>query len=288
MVAKRRGLGRGLDALLAKPPDVATDEAVPIMELPIHCLCRSPLQPRRHFDDQSLQELAESIRVQGVVQPVLVRPAKLSGQYEIVAGERRWRAARLSGLDTVPVVVRDMEDRVLLCAALVENMQREDLGILEEAEGLARLVNDFGLSHGEAARTVGRSRSAVSNMLRLLSLQDEIKAMLDKGQMEMGHARTLLRLTGMARVQAARQVIQKGMTVRATEAMVDALLSKSDAVRTPADAPAMDPDLRALHDRLSACLGAPVTIRHRSAGGGSIIIRYHSLDELDGILQKFS
>lgn len=284
---QRRGLGRGLDALLGElrpgqgpEQEQSAARAGGVRELPIDTLQRSALQPRRRFDQTGLEELAQSIRAQGLVQPLIVRPAP-SGGYEIVAGERRWRAAGLAGLATVPAMVRELADREVMCMALIENIQRQDLGALEQAEGLARLIRDFGMSHEALAGVIGCSRPAVSNLLRLLELQEGVKALLDAGRLQMGHARALLALEPGAQLRMARRVAAQDLSVRATEQLV-----RSAQRNGPRSRGQPDPNVRALQERLASRLGAPVTIRARASGRGQITIRYHSLDELDGILSK--
>ena len=280
---QRRGLGRGLDALLGEISSGQAQSASwpgGVRELPIDTLRRSALQPRRRFDQAGLKELAQSIRAQGLVQPLVARPVA-AGAYEIVAGERRWRAAGLAGLTTVPVVVRELEDREVMCMALIENIQRQDLGALEQAEGLARLVRDFSMSHEALARVIGCSRPAVSNLLRLLDLQEGVKALLDAGRLQMGHARALLALEPGAQLRMARQVVRQDLSVRATEQLVKSAPRRGQRPRSQ-----VDPNVRALQEQLATRLGTPVTIRAQASGRGQITIRYHSLDELDGILAK--
>ncbi|MCC5795145.1 MAG: ParB/RepB/Spo0J family partition protein [Chromatiales bacterium] len=298
--AKRTGLGRGLEALLggsagnAAPeaglqpdPGAAAAPASGARELPVDLLQRGAYQPRQDFDPGALEELAASIRAQGLVQPVVVRPLAREGKgpqrYEIVAGERRWRAAQLAGLQSIPAVVRDLPDSAAIAVALIENIQREDLNPLEEAQALQRLVEEFALTHEQAAEAVGRSRAAVSNLLRLLELTEPVQDLLRSGALDMGHARALLGLTDARRqAEVGRLVASKGLSVRETERLVKKLL-------TPAgpqpEAPAGDGDIRRLESDLAEKLGARVAIRHKSGGRGSLVISYHSLDELDGILK---
>jgi ParB family chromosome partitioning protein len=315
MAAKKRGLGRGLDALLgptktpAKPaavepvdgsPPPAPPRAAQVVPLPeavvpqsavdgelrtlgVEQLRRGKYQPRNDMHDDSLEELAESIRVQGVVQPIVVRPVA-GGDYEIIAGERRWRAAQLAGLQDVPVLIRDMDDRDAIAVALIENIQREDLNPLEEAQALERLIDEFGMTHQEAADAVGRSRTSVSNLLRLLDLGDAATAMVQRGELEMGHARALLSLPEAKQAEAARQVVRKGLSVRATERLVKQMLV--DGRRPgPALARRRDPDLVSLEQDLSDRIGAPVQVQHGARGRGKLVISYTNLDELDGILE---
>ncbi|WP_072325763.1 ParB/RepB/Spo0J family partition protein [Marinospirillum alkaliphilum] len=290
--AKKRGLGRGLDALLgAVNPEPTQLEAVQTAEqrlpegelkkLPIEQLRPGKYQPRRDMHPEALEELAASIRQQGIMQPVVVRPLG-SGQYEIIAGERRWRAAQLAGLDAIPALVREAEDRDVIALALIENLQREDLNPVEEALALQRLQKEFELTQQQVADAVGKSRSGITNLLRLLQLQRDVRRMLEHGDLEMGHARALLGLEENQQLDAARQVVAKGMSVRQTEALVRHLLEKPE--KTNDKAP-KDPDISRLEQQLQASLGAPVSIQHSSKGKGKLEIRYSSLAELDGILR---
>ncbi len=276
---KKPRLGRGLDALLgAYEPG---DDKEELRQLPVDLLQRGKYQPRTHMDKVALEELAASIKAQGVVQPIVVR-AIASGNYEIVAGERRWRAAQLAGLETVPAVVRRIPDEAAIAIALIENIQREDLNPVEEANALQRLIDEFSMTHQRAAEAVGRSRAAVTNLLRLLTLQSDVRQLLEKGQMDMGHARALLALEGKAQGQAARQVVDRGLSVRETENLVRRLLEKP-AARKGAKSH-VDPDVRALQQKLSDKLGAKVRIRHSRRGKGKLTIEFGNLDQLDGIL----
>ncbi|EAR22951.1 ParB/RepB/Spo0J family partition protein [Nitrococcus mobilis] len=287
MTNKRRGLGRGLDALLKNVPEEQSNiqpvaEHGELRQIPLDLLQRGRYQPRSSFDPAALQELADSIRAQGVVQPIVVRPAH-DGRYEIIAGERRWRAAQLAGIDGVPALVRDLPDEAVVAVALIENIQREDLNPLEEAGALQRLTSEFGMTHQEVANAVGRSRAAVSNLLRLLELAEEVKSLIDARRLEMGHARALLALEPSRQVEAAHRVIAKELSVRETEALVRRLLEYR---ASPPIAAASDPNVRRLQDDLSARLGAEVCIQHGKAGKGRMIIRYNSVEELDGILER--
>lgn len=289
---KKARLGRGLEALLGEvrqeaPPPGEADGHSQLRQLPIEQLQRGKYQPRTQMDQPALEELAETIRAQGVIQPLLVRQTgQLGDRYEIIAGERRWRAAQLAGLATVPVVVREVSDRSAMAVALIENIQREDLNAIEEAAGLQRLLDDFGLTHQEIAEAVGRSRAAVSNLLRLLALHPTVKKRLKAGEIEMGHARTLLRLPAEKQPSAAAKVIAAGLSVRRTELLVERLLAGGDSGSgTSLAGPAKDPDVLRLESDLSARIGARVSIRH-SAKKGQVVIHYHSLDELDGIIAR--
>jgi ParB family chromosome partitioning protein len=288
-MVKRKSLGRGLDALLSVSrsgePQTAQIPPTDLKELPVDLLQRGQYQPRVDMHEDTLAELAESIKVQGVVQPIVVRPVGTAGgerRYEIVAGERRWRAAQLAGLATVPALIRDIPDEAAVAVALIENIQRENLNPIEEARSLARLVQQFEMTHAEAAEAVGRSRAAVSNLLRLLELPAPVSELLESGQLDMGHARALLGVASPERmVELARQAAREGWSVRETERAVQRLAAGRPGRRR--EAQAKDPNVRRLETDLGERLGAAVSIE--SAGkGGRIVIRYGSLDELDGIL----
>ena len=251
--------------------------------LGVERLSRGKYQPRVDMHNDSLEDLADSIRAQGVVQPIVVRPVN-GGDYEIIAGERRWRAAQLAGLQEVPVVVRAMDDRTAIAVALIENIQRENLNPLEEAHALERLIDEFDMTHQQAAEAVGRSRTAVSNLLRLLELGEVATGMVQRGELEMGHARALLALAGMQQAEAAHKVVKKGLSVRATERLVKQWLVDSRRPGGKAPAPRRDPDLVSLEQDLSDKVGAPVQLQHGAKGRGKLVISYTSLDELDGIL----
>lgn len=286
MAAKKRGLGRGLDALLGgvdaseKPTQAKSHTA---STLPVDLIGRGRYQPRRNFDEDKLRELADSIAAQGVVQPVVVRPVE-DGRYELIAGERRWRAAQLAGLSDIPVVVREVDDQAAMAMGLIENIQRDDLNPLEEAQALYRLTDEFALTHQQVADAVGRSRASVSNLLRLLELNPEVKALIDQGRLEMGHARALLALKGGVQSEAAAKVAAKGLSVRETEALVRKLLEAPQEKPSKPKPMAEDPDVKRLLGELSDKLGAKVQLKQRSGGKGQLIIDYNSLDELDGIL----
>jgi ParB family chromosome partitioning protein len=286
MSKARRGLGRGLDALLGGPtetPESAdfVDAAERVRALPIEQIVPGRYQPRSSMDPQKLAELAESIRAHGVVQPVLVR-AVGSERYELIAGERRWRAAQMAGSREIPALVREIPDKASIAVALVENIQREDLSPLEEAQALRQLIDEFGLTHGEAAEAVGRSRAAVSNLLRLLELAPEVRKLLDERALEMGHGRALLALTEPEQIRLARLAVLQHWSVRETEAAVRRALAPPSAKPTER---ARHPDVVRLEQDLAERLGAPVRIDHRN-GRGKLVVAFHSLDALDGILAK--
>ena len=294
MTARKKRLGRGLDALLSKPVAAAAESVepgpdAPLKQIPLDLLQRGQYQPRLDIRQDSLEELANSIKAQGVVQPIVARPIGKSGdtqRYEIVAGERRWRAAQMAGLESIPAVVRELPDEAAIAMALIENIQREDLNPLEEARALERLIREFDLTHGEAAEAVGRSRAAVSNLLRLLDLSDRVKPMLEARQIEMGHARALLSISdGVQQYDAARQVVSKSLSVRETERLVKRMLA-GPAKKAPATKPAsQSADIRRLEVEVSEKLGAKVSLQHTQKGAGKLVISYNSLDELDGILK---
>lgn len=286
MAVKKRGLGRGLDALLGGASVKVLQEqaaATPVSELqslPVDIIQRGKYQPRRHMDPTALEELANSIRVQGLMQPIVVR-AIGEGRYEIIAGERRWRASQQAGLDRIPALVRDVPDQVAIALALIENIQRQNLNPLEEAMALQRLQDEFELTQAQVAEAVGKSRSGVTNLLRLLALAEDAKDLLARGELEMGHARALLGLPKARQAEGARHVVARGLTVRQTEALVRQWLSGAEPVEK---APAVDPDISLLEQRLAERLGANVQIRHGEKGKGQLVIRYTSLDELQGVL----
>ena len=281
---KKKKLGRGLGSLIGSIEQVtevsAAERASDLRELDVDQIQRGRYQPRKHFDEQALNELAESIRVQGVVQPIVVRPA--DDHYELIAGERRWRASQIAGLQKIPAVVRDLDEQSAAAIALIENIQRQDLSPLEEAEALQRLINEFALTHQQVADSVGRSRAMVSNLLRLLDLADAVKDQVSRGLLDMGHARALLALKADQQLEVAKVVIHRGLSVRETEALVKSTLSK--AAPTTAVSQAADPDVRRLQQRLGEQLGADVKIKQGAKGSGQLIIHFHSSDELEGIL----
>lgn len=273
-------LGRGLDALLGV--DYNLQEKEELKQLPLDVLQRGKYQPRTHMDKHALEELAASIKSQGVVQPIVVR-SLTGGNYEIIAGERRWRAAQIAGLAAIPAVIRRVPDEAAIAIALIENIQRENLNPVEEAGALQRLIEEFGMTHQRVADAVGRSRAAVTNLLRLLSLNGELRGLLESGRMDMGHARALLALDGARQVQAARDVVERRLSVRETEEMVRRILERGSTRKSKRS---NDPDIRALQQRLAEKLGAKVRIRHGRGGKGQVTIFYQSLDELDGILHR--
>jgi ParB family chromosome partitioning protein len=287
MAVKRRGLGKGLDALLggAVSPVAEERQGADLRELPVDLLQPGKYQPRTDMHPESLEELANSIRAQGVVQPIVVRPIG-GGRYEIIAGERRWRAAQLAELHQIPAVIRDVPDEAAIAMALIENIQRENLNPIEEALALQRLISEFDMTHQQAAGAVGRSRAAVSNLLRLLTLNDDVRLMLEHGDLEMGHARALLALEGAAQSKAARDVAAKGYSVRETEQLVRRL--STEPAKSKKSAKTVDPDIRRLQDDLTEKLAAKVLVQHAAKGNGKLVIHYNSLDELDGILAHLS
>ncbi len=298
MTTKKPSLGRGLGALLGQPAAVASrDDALErprpdesLLKLPVDLLQRGKYQPRLDMRPESLQELADSIRAQGVIQPVVVRPvAGVPGQpprYEIIAGERRWRAAQIAGLHEIPAVVRDVDDEAAIAMALIENIQRENLNPLEEARALERLIGEFQMTHQSAAEAVGRSRAAVSNLLRLLELADEVKTLLEERQIEMGHARALLGLDNRRRqIEVAVLVAKKGLSVRETEALVRRMATPGMEA-AQAEPQQADANVRKLESDLTDKLGAKVQIQQGGKGKGKLVIQYNSLDELEGILER--
>ncbi len=286
MAMKGPRLGRGIDALLGgSVEDVAENrnDQDNLRHIAVDLLQRGKYQPRTHMDKVALEELAESIKQQGVVQPIVVRPIG-EGRYEIVAGERRWRASQLAGLDKVPALIRDIPDEAAIAVSLIENIQRENLNPVEEAVALQRLADEFELTHEQVATHVGRSRAAVSNLLRLLNLNSDVREMVEKSELDMGHGRALLSLEGAQQSTIAREIRSKGLSVREAEALVRRTLSspgKASRGKTGIDADTAD-----LQRDLSDRLGAKVSLSHSKSGKGKLVIQYNSLDELDGILQK--
>ena len=285
MSTKRRGLGRGLDALLASStPAVANDQvsdSTQLLELPVERLSRGRYQPRLDMEPQALEELAASIKAQGVLQPIVVRPIG-GDNFEIIAGERRWRAAQMAKLEQVPVVIRDVPDEAAIAMALIENIQRENLNPIEEAIALQRLQQEFELSQQEVADAVGKSRTAVANLLRLLNLTDEVKRMLEHGDLEMGHARALLPLTEELQIDAGREVVAKGLSVRQTELLVRTLQNPTE--------PKAKPKLTSKHERivedLTRLLSTKVTLSENAKGQGKIVISYKDAKELKAIVKQ--
>jgi ParB family chromosome partitioning protein len=279
-MAKLKGLGRGLDALLSGNDSHRRDDAPG--ELAVDMLRPGRFQPRTRMDPQSIAELADSIRAQGLIQPILVRQVD-GGKYEIIAGERRWRAAQLAGLTQVPVVIRDVPDQSALAMALIENIQREDLNPLEEARGIQRLIDEFDMTHDVAAQAVGRSRSAVTNLLRLLNLSQGVQELLMQGKLEMGHARALLAVSLSRQAELANQIVTQGLSVRETEQLV----GREDVGtrRTPRRA-RKDRDLQALEEEIAERLGAAISINTARGGKGKLVISYTSLDQLEDILAR--
>ena len=292
-MVRKRGLGRGLDALLGGMSDaparlgvapLAAGEAVDgsLRSVPIERIRRGRHQPRRIVEESALEELAHSVRSRGIVQPIVVRPTG-NGGFEIVAGERRWRAAQMAGLHEVPVVVRECSDSEAAAVALIENIQREDLNPIEEAEGYRTLADEFGLTHQDLADTVGRSRSSVSNTLRLLELNRDVRALVEQGELDMGHARALLALSGAVQSETAAEVVRRGLSARETEKLVRSKAKGDTAATGPR---ARDPDVVRLETDLAERIGAKVRIDHKAKGRGSLTIHYSSLEALDGILQR--
>ncbi|MGB0513482.1 MAG: ParB/RepB/Spo0J family partition protein [Wenzhouxiangellaceae bacterium] len=292
---KKAPLGKNLNALLgksraassAREADAGAASEDQLRKLPIELIQPGQYQPRTGMDPDRLQELADSIKAQGVVQPVVVRRLGLPGSgkgYELIAGERRWRASQIAGLSEIPAVIRDVADEVTLAMALIENIQRENLNPMEEAGALARLIEEFELTHEQAAANVGRSRASVTNLLRLLDLEPAVRELVDQRKLDMGHARALLALDGRHQIDAARQVVNLDLSVRQTEALVKRLKSGPPTARPE---PRQDPDIARLERELTETLCAPVSFRHSSSGKGQLTIRYTSLDELEGILAHF-
>jgi len=283
-VSKHKGLGRGLDALLGGGSARRPSEEE-LAQVAVGSLRPGKYQPRTRMDEASLAELAESIKARGVIQPIVVRPVG-PDQYEILAGERRWRAARLAGLQQVPAVVRDVPDEAALGIGLIENIQREDLNPLEEANGLKRLIDEFKLTHEQVATAIGRSRAGVTNLLRLLDLAPAVQALVQEGAIDMGHARALLALSRQRQVEVAQQVATEGLSVRETERLVQESLRPTPAAR--AKTPGLDADGRRLQEEIAESLGASVRLKVRAGGRGSIVIDYASLDQLQGLVKRLT
>jgi ParB family transcriptional regulator, chromosome partitioning protein len=293
-MTRKKRLGRTLDSLLSKPvnetPAVTGHDVDTLRNIPVDLLQRGQYQPRDDMRQDTLENLAASIRAQGVVQPIVARRLKGKNgavqRYEIIAGERRWRAAQMAGLQEIPTVIRDVEDDDAIAMALIENIQREDLNPLEEAKALDRLIREFGLTHQKAADAIGRGRASVSNLLRLLELSDRVKPLLESRQLDMGHARALLAVSNPnQQYDAAKQVVRRGLSVRETEKLVRHMLQVAETKKGKAAQKTVDADIRRLEMDVSEILGAKTSIDHRVNGGGKIVINYNSLDELDGILK---
>jgi ParB family chromosome partitioning protein len=290
MATKRQSLGKGLDALLGIAEDMNANQGLgsdgapfvdgKLQQLPVELLQRGQYQPRRDFNADSLQELADSISSQGLIQPIVVR-ALDQGNYEIIAGERRWRAAQLAGVDEIPAIVREISDQATIAMALIENIQREDLNPVEESQALIRLQDEFKLTQQQVAEAVGKSRSAVTNLMRLAALQPLVQQQLERGDIELGHAKCLLALEGELQTQAARTVASEGLTVRQTEVLIKKLQSPGVEKKATSSA---NQDILNLQQQLSEKLGASVKIQHGAKGSGKLTIGYNSVDELDGIL----
>ncbi|PFG10613.1 ParB/RepB/Spo0J family partition protein [Marinobacter sp. LV10MA510-1] len=287
MAAKKRGLGeRGLEALLANSrvnlEQTPASQDGELRDIALDLIQRGRYQPRRDMDPAALQELADSIRQQGVMQPVVVRPLAAE-RFELIAGERRWRAAQMAGLESIPAIIRDVSDEAAIAMALIENIQRENLNPIEEAFALQRLQDEFGLTQAQVAEAVGKSRTTITNLLRLIGLTEDVRLMLEHGDLEMGHGRAMLTLAPEQQMQVARQVVARSLSVRQTEALVRQLQQeKADSGKVAK--PRVDPNIRALQDDLAERLGARVAINHGQRGKGKLVIEYSSLDELDGIL----
>jgi len=285
---KKKRLGRGLGSLIGSIEETRdlqqTTSADGLMEIDIDRIKRGRYQPRQVFEPEALQGLADSISAQGVVQPIVVRPE--GDHFELVAGERRWRAAQLAGLQKIPAVIRELDARATAAIALIENIQREDLNPLEEAQAFMRLIEEFDLTHQQVADSVGRSRAAVSNMLRLLDLAEPVKEQVNKGLLDMGHARALLALIRHDQIEVAKIVVNRGLSVRETEQLVKKTLATQD--KGKAQVAVSDPDVKRLETRISEKLGAGVKIKSGKKGSGQLIISFHSSAELDGILEHLS
>ncbi len=284
MVSKKRGLGRGLDALLG---DVNQDENNlndSLQHFPLDMIQPGKYQPRMDMSQESLEELADSIRSQGLVQPIVVRPID-GGHYEIIAGERRWRASKLAGLESVPVLIKDVSDRNAIAMALIENIQRENLNPMEEANALHRLREEFELTHQQTAEAVGKSRATITNLLRLRNLNDDVKKLLENCDLEMGHARTLLALEGESQSEAALQIVEKGLSVRETEQLIRRLLKSSPADKQEVPQPSLE-EIERLEQRLAEKLGKGFSIKHRANGKGKLVFDYSNVDELKHLIKQ--
>ncbi|MEO0442395.1 MAG: ParB/RepB/Spo0J family partition protein [Pseudomonadota bacterium] len=294
MATKRKGLGRGLDALLSGANTADTDNKAnsgdnqnsdpsaneELKHIPVDLIQRGKYQPRRDMHPDALEELADSIKAQGVMQPIVIRPINRD-KYEIIAGERRWRASQLAGLDSIPALIRQVSDEAAIAMALIENIQREDLNPIEEAMALKRLQDEFGLTHQQVAQAVGKSRTAVTNLLRLIALESEVKKLLENGDIEMGHARAVLSLEPLQQRNTAQQVVGKGLSVRQTEALVRKILEEKQQIKPAA---VSNPDIKKLEEGLEEKIGVPVMVQHNAKGKGKLVLKYNDLEELDGIL----
>lgn len=289
-MSKKRGLGKSLDALLIGSSLAVADESLvaegPAKEklsyIPLNQIQRGKYQPRREMDPESLEDLANSIRLQGVLQPIVARHL-LGGKYEIVAGERRFRASQMAGLTEIPAIIKDIPDEAAMAIALIENIQREDLNPVEEAMALQRLLNEFSMTHNQVAESIGKSRVTVTNLLRLLTLAEEVKTLLEHGDLEMGHARALLSLSESLQIDAANMIINKNLSVRETEELV----RRMQAPKLPEMPKSMDPDVRRLQDDLSERLKLSVAIHCNQKGKGRVVIHYTDLNELDRLMEFF-
>ena len=290
MAAKRQSLGTGLDALLGfsdevkvnSQSDQMNDADGTLKDLPVEFLQRGKYQPRRDLDADALQELTNSIIQQGVMQPIVVRKIA-TDKYEIIAGERRWRATQQAGLESIPAIIRSITDEAAIVMALIENIQREDLNSIEESRALIRLQDEFQLTQQQVADAVGKSRSAVTNLMRLANLESAVQKQLELGEIELGHAKCLLVLSGNAQVMAGREIAANSMSVRQTETLVKRI-HLSGSVKPVEKTKQADPDILRIQQELSEKVGAPVKIQHSSKGSGNLVIKYHSVDELEGIL----
>lgn len=297
MSAKRKGLGRGLDALLsgATNANAATGDATEntqgkpqeeqLKHVAVEFIQRGKYQPRRDMHQEALEELAASIRAQGVMQPIVIRPISRD-KYEIIAGERRWRATQLAGLDTIPAVIRDVSDEAAIAMALIENIQREDLNPIEEAVALKRLQEEFELTHQQVAEAVGKSRTSVTNLLRLIALDSEVKKLLENGDIEMGHARSVLSLEPLQQREIAQLIVAKSLSVRQTEALVRGVVENK--TKEKLKVATISTDIQKLEDDLGQQIGVPVIVQHNAKGKGRLVLKYNSLDELDGILKHMN
>jgi len=277
---KNRGLGRGLDALLSNDGDNVSSKIETTNVMPLSQLTPGQFQPRKNFNQDSLKELAESIKAQGIIQPILVRMTS-NNQYEIIAGERRWQAAKIAKLDEVPVVVKDISDSTALAMALIENIQREDLNVIEEARGIKRLIDEFNITHEAAAEAVGKSRAAVSNTLRLLSLCEHAQYALETNKIEMGHARAILSLSPIDQAMMCQKIVNQKLTVREVEKEVS-----EGTTKKPTPKQSKDHDIKRLENELSERFGTNISISYKQSGKGSINFKYSNLDELDRIIAK--